>query len=657
MKRVILAIMFVASSVAPWHPVAAFGAPGAAGAVTNQVTLTLVAQESSVPPNGTASFTVEVTGAPARSVVALDVYLPVDGDDAAVVAAMNGTVRGQQFFPGRRVPIETGLDANHRATVTVPTSQDGRPDTFHLKTPGLYPVFIRVLDGTNTLARLTTFLTRIDPTSRPVPVAIVLPVDQAPTLQPNGSRTIDPQTRARLLAIDRNGSKNPSVPLTLAIRPDIIEALVQSPDPDDRALAARLAIIAARGEVLLDSAIAIDPSEASRNGLATAYQDAMARGAGIVSSWLGTPVSDSGTRFVSEAPSHDGLDLARRAGMTSIVTSSTTLAAQLTTTLAGPVRLVESKPSAGTSAPIPALVGDTTLGSLLASTDDVTVAVRTFLARIQALTPLPTAPLPQIALVAPPEWNAESGGALDVLMASLAQTPLLSPVTVRQELGAPSVSVRTFRDAPTRPVATIGAKLALVQLNISSLASMLPTPPTDTNALLIAATSTAITVEQREAYLAAAQVPTNPLTSAIEPLQTQRFTISSGVSKLPIRITSSLTTPILVRLHFSSDRAIITPNDHVVQIVDGLYAENIEINAREGNYPITLRVTAPASDQPLQTGTYRVQAFATGGLGVALTAGGFLVLATWWISHARRTRRRKQSVADSLRHPAHLTTG
>ena len=90
MKRVILAIMFVTSSLAPAHPVAALGAVGGVGAVANQVTLTLVAQESSVPPNGTASFTVEVIGAAARSVVALDVYLPVDGDDAAVVAAMNG---------------------------------------------------------------------------------------------------------------------------------------------------------------------------------------------------------------------------------------------------------------------------------------------------------------------------------------------------------------------------------------------------------------------------------------------------------------------------------------------------------------------------------------------------------------------------------------
>jgi hypothetical protein len=89
-----------------------------------------------------------------------------------------------------------------------------------------------------------------------------------------------------------------------------------------------------------------------------------------------------------------------------------------------------------------------------------------------------------------------------------------------------------------------------------------------------------------------------------------------------------------------------------VTLTDGLYQGAVIVDAREGQYPITVTVTPPAGDQALAVGTITVKAFAWGGLGIALTVGFGAVLATWWFSHARATRRRKHARLVAQRHPA-----
>jgi hypothetical protein len=116
---------------------------GRAAAAADTV-IKLVGESATVPADGSATFSIEVTDAPPDATIALDVYLPVDGDRAAVAAALQGKVRGQQFFPGLRLPTDTALGPDHRVTLTVPTSSDGHDGTFRLKTAGLYPVLISV---------------------------------------------------------------------------------------------------------------------------------------------------------------------------------------------------------------------------------------------------------------------------------------------------------------------------------------------------------------------------------------------------------------------------------------------------------------------------------------------------------------------------------
>jgi hypothetical protein len=635
--------------------------PSGPAAAAADTVIKLVGESATVSPEGSATFSVEVTGAPPDAVIALDVYLPVDGDRAAVAAAMQGKVRGQQFFPGLRLPIDTALGPDHRVTLTVPTSNDGRDGTFRLKTAGLYPVLISVQKGSLTLARLTTFLVRVDPTSRPVEVAVVLPVDRAPVLQPDGSRILDEATRSRLNAIDRIGTTAPTVPLTLAIRPDLIDTLAHS-TADDRALAGRLATIAKRGEVIIDTAITIDPSLAARSGLRDIYQQQMTEGKRILSDWLGADISDSGTRFSSVGLDRDGLNLARAAGFTTVVTLPTALR-RVGGGDTGPLGPVSITFPPNTSVDVmPAVVGATDFGTLLSTRNDVPNAVNGFVAQLQALSPTPGASLPGVALVASPDWSAEAGGPLDALMARLGSSSGLRPVTVQQFLrDVPPVretAPRAFREVPSVATVDVGGQLALVNLGIGALSSMMTTPPPQTTALLNVASSTTLTDSQRAAYIAAAKAPTDVLQTAIDPLEKQTFSVAAGKGAIPIRITSKLSAPINVKLHFSSARADFVPNDQIVTIVDGLFQkDDMPIETRDGLYPVTLEVLTPIGDQLLATGVYDVQAIAYGGLGLALSAGAGLVLITWWISHARRTRRRKRALVDALRHPSRAATG
>jgi hypothetical protein len=621
----------------------------------------LVGESATVPPDGSATFSIEVTDAPPDAVIALDVYLPVDGDRAAVAAAMQGKVRGQQFFPGLRLPTDTALGPDHRVTLTVPTSSDGREGTFRLKTAGLYPVLISVQKGSITLARLTTFLVRVDPTSRPVEVAVVFPVDRAPVLQPDGSRILDEATRSRLTALDRIGAIEPTVPLTLAIRPDIIDTLVHS-TAEDRALAARLATIAKRGEVIADSAVTIDPSLAARSGLSDIYRQQVAEGKRILSDWVGTDIADSGTRISFVGLDRDGLNLARAGGLTALVTLPTALRRTGGGDM-GPLGPVAITFPPNTSVDVmPAVVGATDFATLIGAGIDPMNAVNGFVAELQALSPAPSATLPGVVLVAPPDWSAEAGGPIDALVARLGGSGGLRPVTVQQFLrDVPPVkeaAPRAFREVPTVTTVDVGGQLALVHLGIGALTSMMTTPPAETTALLNAASSTTLTDIQRAAYIAAAKAPTDAMRTAIEPLEKQTFSVAAGKGAIPIRITSKLSAPIKVKLHFSSARADFVPNDQIVTIVDGLFQrDDMPIETRDGLYPVTLEVFTPVGDQLLATGVYDVQAIAYGGLGLALSVGAGLVLVTWWISHARSTRRRKRALADALRHPSRAATG
>jgi hypothetical protein len=406
--------------------------PPATAAVGGPPTVRLVAESSTVVAEGTASFTVEVNNPPSGSIVTLDVYLPIDGDPTALASAVKGTVSGQQFFPGIRLDANTAPDeVTHRLTLSVPTTRDSTGPGFRLKNAGIYPVLIKLMDGRQALSQFTTFLIRVDATSRAVDTAVVLPIDGPPTLQPDGTRRIDAATRERLVSVVRLASLAPNVPLTLALRPDIAEALRLSTDPADQALRA-VVQVARQGEVVLDSAVAIDPVKAVRAGLDKVYVAQLRQGQEQLGAFLGNPIPDSGTRFSSVPLDREAITLAQSAGMTTLITPADTLqpaTEQLPKLgMIGPTHLVDRQDPSKHLATL--VVGHTGLNELLAETREPVLAVRQYLATLQVLAPGLTAPQAGIVVVAPIDWTAAPGGMFDELIRQLGQAGALHPVTV-----------------------------------------------------------------------------------------------------------------------------------------------------------------------------------------------------------------------------------
>lgn len=639
--------------------------PASQAQAADTTTVRLVSEQSSIPLEGTALFTVEVMNAPSDAVIALDVYLPVDGDRRAVDAAFDGVVRGQQFFPGIRLPVSTAVGSDHRAELIVATSKDGQYGTFTLKSPGLYPVLISVRQGNQTLAQLTTFLTRLDPSSRAVDVAVVLPVDQPPTQQTDGRRMISEVTRRQLETIDRLGVLAPDFPFTLSIRPDIVEALLLG-DASDRALADRLAVMARRGETINDSAIDIDPSHADAEGLGSVYGVQVEHGQRILSTLLagssGPMLADSGLRFLSRPVSPDGLEMMRRSGANALVAAPSLVKPAATPVMTGPVEI-----DGNTNQPGQALViGNADFEDLLTSYEPATTVPR-FLAQLESLLPATNTPPTGVALIAPPDWTAPVGGPLDQFIADLPYHAALHPVPIRQYLSdttpmrdASASPLRRSLGTPGPPIATdIGRDVALVELDIAALSSVSTTLLPDPTPFLNAARSTALTKHQRDAYLTAAKAPLARLRTAIEPIPHQEISVSSGNVFAPLRISTALTDPVKVRLHFSTDggKATFADNDRVVTLTDGSYQGSIDMMAREGQYVVDVTASPPDGGEALASGTITVKAFAFGGFGIALTASAGLVLITWWVSNARRSRRRKQALVESKRHPSTVATG
>ncbi|HEX9260723.1 MAG TPA: hypothetical protein VF855_14385, partial [Acidimicrobiales bacterium] len=167
----------------------------------------LIDQTLLVEPNGVASFHLDVSGAvPEDAVIDLVVNGALAPASTGVLKAIAGDITAPTVAFITYPVAELVRDDAGRVVLDIPTVvrlRDRKPDNIRLAAVGVYAVTLELRSerrGTP-LQQIVTFLVRTNAATEPSPVlnvAMVLPADSPPTMQPDGSTEIAPGDRQRL---------------------------------------------------------------------------------------------------------------------------------------------------------------------------------------------------------------------------------------------------------------------------------------------------------------------------------------------------------------------------------------------------------------------------------------------------------------------------
>lgn len=154
--------------------------------------------------------------------------------------------------------------------------------------------------------------------------------------------------------------------------------------------------------------------------------------------------------------------------------------------------------------------------------------------------------------------------------------------------------------------------------------------------------STAVDDATAFEHLAETEAEIDAVRGAIVPPEPFTFTITGTRSTLPLTIRNTGTEPLLVRVRVRSSKIISEqPEDQVVP-PEGSAEFRVAVEARSnGTFTIEVDVLTPGGARLTAPVVLKANVSRVLGLSQVVTGGAALVLASWWFSDLRRSRRRR----------------
>ena len=629
--------------------------PGAVASAVDGIRMTLVSQSSITAPGGTASFVVSIDRTPDNLVVSAAVYPRLNDAVTAMDDALRGSFVGDPFRPVLEQRLDALLDDEVGVyRIDLPTSVNDEPDRLRLRDDGVYPVRITLRERGDVIAQMVTFITRADPeAAQPLIVALTADMGNAVLRQPDGRVDADNIEQLGLLA---DFPTTTGLPLTLAVQPENIATLTSSGTPEFVTLASRLADVARSGQVVADTYIDLDPSTVLTDEWLSEYTRQRSLAQRTLTQWLGRPYVDDGVRWLRRPQSDAAIELMRSNGMTALVGSPSLVDLPKSIVPLAPHTLQSGVGGSFTTLVLPVDELGTSFG--IDTIGDRTLSATRFRSRLDHLA-LGARTRRGVAI-----QLAGTGLTLETVKAftdAVAEHPLVRFTTVRglindvnPALAGALLEFRKFTAKPPNPGAGAAAAVSLVRLDLDQLGSMTSTAPANPEEILTIAASSVLTDESRTAYLNAAKAPFEVLRDAISAPGGERITLNGGRGSFPLTVRSKLVDRDLkVRLRLSSARATFPDNDFMITLVNGVWQDNLSVEAREGRYEILVEVFAPQGDRLLTSGSIDVQTLGNlGGIGLVLSVGALVLLITWWVASSRRRRRQPVDIDDLDQTPA-----
>lgn len=516
---------------------------------------------------------------------------------------------------------------------------------------GVYPVEVQLLDGGGgAVAGFVTYVVIRPPASPDFPalaVSTVVDVATPPALQPDGTVEISDEDLDRIRERVTVLQGTDTVPLTLAPRPETLDALADLPDVGPELLAD---LDEARGmrPVLARPYTDVDIAALIASGHISELNAQAEGGANVVRNRFGIEPTP-GVWLASGALGGPAARMLPELRVGQAVVPPEAVSdvpgVEAGTVPAGTIRLGEGGPVT--------MVSDPALAERLTADDGVLGAQR-FVAELAMLWLERPADQRGVVVHVPPDAPLDAQ-LVETALAELTESRILSPVTLDSLFSvvppadgeAPPVATPAGHE-PTSDLAATARRIEAMRARAADYDEAVGDAEagralTD---LLLLATGSDTLDDQRHAYVDRVNEVLTDLAELVTAPPEFRITLTSRSSSIPLNLTNHSNAPISVRIELESDQ-LEFPDGAVMEetLQPGGTRVDIRVRTRaSGAFPLNIVVTSPDGAIVLERARFDIRSTAVSGVGLFLSVGAGLFLAIWWARHWRKTRRAQRLV-------------
>ena len=570
--------------------------------------------------------------------------------------------------------------ATGRVDVAIPIEMGVRTkDALQMSATGLYPVSIGLQEDKTVTSQIVTFVERLpqDVTS-PLPrenlqIALAGTLNSSVSLQPDGTTVVSDETRSIVTETISALEALPDTPISLSIRPELIDALNNSSD-EDIALLSRLQASTSL-QLLPSTYVDVHPDELVAQQRSDVFTTQLRLGEDVLAAGLPGKSVNRDAWLQTTTLLSEGAQLLRNLGMRTAVllADSQKTTANGISLFAEPTRLVELKLS--NSDRMVAAFADIHLSEAITRGSREPVG-GAYLVAQQILAELKTARSEIIdreetmfgrgLILATDSGELPSLALMTALVSTVASQPDMGFVALDDLLDTMTVSVMdglpiSF-ELPVAGVPKTQADTSLSEFaaRVNGFSTMLPDGderPKLWRRIVNVLPASDLTQSQANAYINAVDTELAAIGGSIVTPSTTTFTLGGRDSSIRLSLRNDNQTDLLVRVHLTSSKLTLPTDDQVVTLPAGTTTlVEIPVTAKSnGRFPVTLQLFTPLGDITVGSpAKFSARVNALAGLGQLFTGIALLLLLSWWIHHLRREHQRRHFDSDDSvdRHPA-----
>ena len=567
-----------------------------------------------------------------------------------------------------------------RVDVAIPIEMGVRTkDALQMSATGLYPVSIGLQEDKSVTSQIVTFVERLpqDVTS-PLPrenlqIALAGTLNSSVSLQPDGTTVVSDETRSIVTETISALEALPDTPISLSIRPELIDALNNSSD-EDIALLSRLQASTSL-QLLPSTYVDVHPDELVAQQRSDVFTTQLRLGEDVLAAGLPGKSVNRDAWLQTTTLLSEGAQLLRNLGVRTAVllADSQKTTANGISLFAEPTRLVELKLSnsdrmvaafadihlseaitRGSREPVGGayLVAQQILAELKTARSEIIDREETMFGRGLILA-TDSGELPSLALMT----ALVSTVASQPDMGFVALDDLLTSMTVSVMDGLPVSFELPVADVPKTQADTSLSEFAA---RVNGFSTMLPDGderPKLWRRIVNILPASDLTPSQANAYIYAVDTELAAIGGSIVTPSTTTFTLGGRDSSIRLSLRNDNQTDLLVRVNLTSSKLTLPTDDQVVTLpADTTTLVEIPVTAKSnGRFPVTLQLFTPLGDITVGSpAKFSARVNALAGLGQLFTGIALLLLLSWWIHHLRREHQRRQFDSDDSvdRHPA-----
>ena len=570
--------------------------------------------------------------------------------------------------------------ATGRIDVTIPIEMGVRTkDALQMSATGVYPVSIGLQEDKTVTSQIVTFVERLaQDVTTPLPsenlqMALIGTLNSSVSLQPDGTTLVSNETRSLVTEAVSTLEALPDTPISLSVRPELVDALNNSSD-EDIALLARLQTSTSL-QLLASTYVDVQPDELEAEQSSDVFTTQLRLGEDVLTTGFPGKSVNRDAWIQTSTLLSGGAQLLRNLGLRTAVLlgNSQKTTANGISVFVEPTRLVEL--NLPNSDRMTAALADFNLSEALTRGSREPVG-GAYLVAQQILAELKITRSEIVdrdetmngrgVILATESGELPSQALLTALVSTVASQPDMSFVALDELLGSMTVSVmdglpvsielQTLKD----PISNNNSMLNDFSSRVTGFSTMLPDGderPALWRQVVNVLPASNLTPSQTKAYIDAVDAQLAAIGGSIVTPTTTTFTLGGRDSSIRLSLRNDNETDLLVRVHLTSSKLALPTDDQVVTLPAGTTTlVEIPVTAKSnGRFPVTLQLFTPLGDITVGSpAKFSARVNALAGLGQLFTGIALLLLLSWWIHHLRREHQRRQFEShDSVgRHPS-----